>query len=41
MKLRLHNPTDPFSILEPRQQEISEIYAVWERQATHFKATKL
>ena len=34
-------PTDPFTILEPRDQEIAEFYFVQERRATDFEARKL
>ena len=35
------NRTSPFTILEPRNQEIRDIYVVRERRATDFKAPKL
>ena len=34
-------PTEHFTILEPRDQEIDEFYAVQERRATDFEAQKL
>ena len=34
-------PTDPFTILEPRDQEIAEFYVARECLATDFKAPKL
>ena len=34
-------PTNPFSILEPQDQEIGEFYVVQERRATDLKAPKL
>ena len=34
-------PTDPFIILEPQEQEISEVYAVQDRRAADFEAPKL
>ena len=36
-----HFPTNPFTILEPRDQEIGEFYLVQERRATDFEAPKL
>ena len=35
------SPTNPFIILEPRDQEIGEFYVVEERRATDFEAPKL
>ena len=35
------HPTNPFTILEPQDQEISEFYVVQERHTTDFKAPKL
>ena len=35
------DPTDPFTILEPRDQEIAVLYAAQERGATDFEAPKL
>ena len=35
------NPTSPFTILEPRDQEIGEFYVAEERRATDFEAQKL
>ena len=35
------NPTNPFTFLEPRDQEIDEFYLVQERRATDFEAPKL
>ena len=34
-------PKDPFTILEPRDQEIGEFYVVHERRATDFEDPKL
>ena len=34
-------PTNPFTILEPQDQEIGELYVVQERRATDFEAPKL
>ena len=34
-------PTNPFTILEPRDQEISKFYVVRERRATDFETPKL
>ena len=34
-------PTNRFTILEPRDQEINEFYFVQERRATDFEAPKL
>ena len=34
-------PTDPFTILEPRDQDIGEFYEVHERRKTDFEATNL
>ena len=34
-------PTNLFPILEPRDQEIDELYVVQDRRATDFEATKL
>ena len=34
-------PRNPFSILEPQDQEIREFYVVQERRATNFEAPKL
>ena len=36
-----HNPTNPFTILEPHDQEIDEFYLVQERRVTNFEAPKL
>ena len=36
----LRNPTNPFNILDPRDQ-IGESYVVHERRATDFEAQKL
>ena len=36
-----NNPTNPFTFLEPRNQEIGEIYVVQERRVTDFEAPKL
>ena len=33
-------PTDPFTILDPQNQEINEFYIVQERRTTDFKALK-
>ena len=40
---RCHNPTGPFTILEPRDQEISElpVYAAQERLTTDYDASNL
>ena len=35
------HPTDPFTILEPRDEEIVEFYAEQKRRATDFEAPKL
>ena len=35
------SPTNPFPILEPQDQEISEYYVVLECRATDFEAPKL
>ena len=37
----LRNPTGPFTILEPQDQEIAEFYVVQKRRATYFDATNL
>ena len=34
-------PTGPFTILEPKDQEIGEFYEVQERRATDIEAPKL
>ena len=34
-------PTGPFTILEPKDQEIAKFYAAKERRATDFEAPKL
>ena len=34
-------PTNPFTILEPRDQEIGQFYVVQKRHAVDFKAPKL
>ena len=34
-------PTDPFTILEPQNQEISEFHVVQEERATDFEDQKL
>ena len=34
-------PTNPFTILEPQDQEIGQIYVAQERRATDFGAQKL
>ena len=39
--LRNDRPTNPFTILEPQDQEIGEFYVVQERHMTDFKAPKL
>ena len=39
--LQLHNPTNPFAILEPQNPWIDEFYVVQERHATDFKAPRL
>ena len=39
--IKLEYPTGPFTILEPRDQEIAEFDEVQERRATDFKAPKL
>ena len=36
-----HNPTGPFTILEPRDQEIDKLYAVQESRMTDLEAPKL
>ena len=36
-----YNPTTPFTILEPRDQEISEFYVVQECRAPDFEAPNL
>ena len=35
------DPTEPFTILEPYDQEIGELYLVQERRVTDFEASKL
>ena len=37
----LYNPTSPFTILEPQDQEIGKFCVGQERRATDFKAPKL
>ena len=41
MGASVNNPTDPFAFLEPRDQEISEIYEVKKCRATDFEALML
>ena len=37
-KLSLHSPTGPFTISEPQNQEISQIYAAQKRRGTDSKS---
>ena len=39
--VNLNNLTDPFTILEPRNQAIGKFYVVQERRVTDFKAQRL
>ena len=42
MKFMLfRNPTNPFTILEPQDQEIAESYVIQQCRATDFEAPKL
>ena len=34
-------PTGPFTILEPHDQEIGDLYVVLERRLTYFEAKKM
>ena len=36
-----YNPTYPFTILEPQDQEIGQIYVAHDRRTTDFEAPKL
>ena len=38
---RTEYPTNPFTVLEPRDQEIDKFYLVQERRATDLEAPKL
>ena len=40
-RFHLHLPNGPFTILEPQDQEIGELYIVQERCATYFEVPKL
>ena len=37
----MRNPTDPFTISEPRDQKISEFYVIQERRASCPKIVKV
>ena len=39
--METRDPTNPFTMLEPQDQEIGEFYVLQERRATDFEASKL